>query len=311
MRAIVTGGAGFIGSHLVDRLAADGWDVSVIDDFSTGDHVHAHPRVRTHRMAIRSMPFPMRADAIFHLASPVGPVGVLPLAGRIAPRVVADAERVALWATGLGCPLVDVSTSELYGPQDGACAEGLPRVTPEGHSARMEYAVAKLAAETMLLNTPGLDVRIVRPFNVAGPRQKPDGGFVLPRFARQALAGDPLTVYAPGTQVRAMTHVADIVDGLMAVLVRGQAGDVYNLGNPRNLTTPMELAGLVIDAAGIGGRVALVDPRDLWGPGFREASDKWPDATLARDRLGWEARIPLGRIVAEAVADARGLAVAA
>jgi UDP-glucose 4-epimerase len=311
VRAVVTGGAGFIGSHLVDRLAADGWDVLVVDDFSTGDHVHEHPRVEVQRCAIVEAPMPRGVDAVFHLASPVGPVGVLRQAGRIVPKVVDDAETVALWARLNRCPLVDVSTSELYGPQGGACSEGLPRVTPAGHSARMEYAVAKLAAETMLLNTAGLDVRIVRPFNVAGPRQKPDGGFVVPRFVRQALAGEPLTVYTPGTQVRAFTHVADIVEGLMRVLRFGRPGDLFNLGNPRNLTTPMELAQLVLDACGEGGRIEVVDPQSLWGPAFREAADKWPDASLAAVRLGWEAELPLGRIVADVVAERRGTAVAA
>ena len=302
----MTGGAGFIGSHLVDGLAADGWDVTVVDDFSTGDHVHDHPRVETLRAPIRSsVEIPMALDAVFHLASPVGPVGVLHQAGRIVPAVVADAERVAFWAMLAGCPLIDVSTSELYGPQGGACAESLPRVTPAGHSARMEYAVAKLAAETMLLNTKGLDVRIVRPFNVAGPRQKPDGGFVIPRFVRQALAGDPLTVYTPGTQVRAFTHVLDIVDGLRAVLERGQAGDVYNLGNPRNLTTPMDLARLVLEAVGAGGSVSVVDPVSLWGPAFREAADKWPDATLAHARLDWVATTSLGTIISDVLAECR------
>lgn len=294
MRATVTGGAGFIGSHLVDRLDADGVDVSVVDNQTTGTYIH--PTARTYAVSVRNHE-PDPADIIYHLASPVGPVGVLRHAGRIAFEVINDASTVAAWAMAFRCPLVYVSTSELYGPQTGACAETLPRVTPAGASARMEYAVAKLAAETMLLNTPGLDVRIVRPFNVAGPRQRPDGGFVLPRFIGQAMRGEPLTVYGDGTALRAFTHVADIVDGLIAVGARGQGGDVYNLGNPDNLTTIESLASLVLDVVDPEGSYVYVDPVDLWGPGFAEAPDKYPDASLATERLSWRAYRPLRKVI--------------
>ena len=294
IRAIVTGGAGFIGAHLVDRLVSDGFDVTVVDNLSGGQWMN--DSARTVAVSVRNFD-PLPSDVIFHLASPVGPVGVLRHAGRIVPEVVADAQTVAMWAMAFRCPMVDVSTSELYGPQTGACAESLPRVTPAGHSARMEYAVAKLAAETMLLNTPGLDVRIVRPFNVAGPRQKPDGGFVLPRFIGQALRGEPLTIYGDGSQLRAFTHVDDIVEGLVAVAARGQSGEVFNLGNPDNLTTILDLAVLVLEVVDPFGAISYVDPQALWGPAFREAADKYPDATLARERLSWAATRPLRMVV--------------
>jgi UDP-glucose 4-epimerase len=286
VKAIVTGGAGFIGSHLTERLSADGLDVHVIDDVRSGDWVS--PTATTHPMAVRNAPGAVFSGAgvIYHLASPVGPVGVLAKAGRIAYEVITDASFIAGWARRLGCPLVYVSTSELYGPQPGACAEDLPRVTLPGHSARMEYAVAKLAAETMLLNS-GLDVRIIRPFNVAGPRQKPDGGFVLPRFIAQAKAHEPLTVYTPGSQLRAFTHVADIVEGLILAAAIGEPGGVWNLGNPDNLMPISGLADLVLDELWPDGSYTIVDPVTLWGPTFREAPDKWPDASKAFRQLGW------------------------
>jgi nucleoside-diphosphate-sugar epimerase len=301
VKAIVTGGAGFIGSHLVERLIADGVAVHVIDDFRSGDTLHT--RATTHGVSIRNVAWDVwsGADAIYHLASPVGPVGVLRQAGHIAADVINDAATVAAAARLNGCPLVYVSTSELYGPQGGACDETLNRVTVPGHSARMEYAVAKLAAETALLNS-GIDVRIVRPFNVAGPRQKPDGGFVLPRFIDQAKAGVPLTVYAPGTQLRAFTHVLDIVDGLLAVAHRGLSGEVFNLGNADNLTTIEALARLVLDVVNPAGSYELVDPVTLWGPDFREAADKYPDATHAKVALGWRAFRSLRKVVEDAAA---------
>ena len=306
MKAVITGGAGFIGSHLADLLVAQGADVHIIDDFRSGDHVH--PTATTHAVSVRNADWGVWSgtDVIFHLASPVGPVGVLSQGGRITYEVINDAEAVAVQARVLGCPLVYVSTSELYGPQTGACAESLPRVTPAGHSARMEYAVAKLAAETMLLNQDRLDVRIVRPFNVAGPRQKAAGGFVIPRFVGQALAGEPLTVYGDGTALRAFTHVADIATGILAVAARGQRGDVFNLGNPDNLTTIEALASLVLDVVDPQGSYAFVDPVALWGPKFKEAADKYPNAALALERLGWRAHRTLREIVTDTFHAVRG-----
>lgn len=293
MSAIVTGGAGFIGSHLVDRLAAT-QRVTVIDDLrwlrgTEPDFMQAWPRrVDVRRESVREAAFgDADADVIYHLAGPVGPVGVLDQAGHIVPDIVADALRMGSFARLRGVPLVYVSTSEVYGVHDGPADEQAPRVIQAGYSARMEYAVAKLAAETMLRGMSGLDVRIVRPFNVAGPRQRPEGGFALPRFLAQAAVGDPLTVYAPGTQRRAFTHVLDIVDGLVAVAERGARDTVYNLGNPANECTILELAEQVVRLTGTTSAIDVVDPVTLWGPGFREAPDKVPDIALARS-LGWE-----------------------
>jgi nucleoside-diphosphate-sugar epimerase len=305
---LVTGGCGFIGSHLVDHLAADGGAVYVVDDLRAGWSAPLPARTRLEQSSIADARPPL-ADlgAIFHLAGPVGPVGVLSYAGRLARDVIADASRVALWAALARCPLVYVSTSEVYGRHGGPTDERAERRIGPGHSARMEYAVAKLAAETMLLNSDRLDVRVVRPFNVAGPRQKPEGGFVLPRFVRQAISGEPLTVYRPGIQERSFTHVADIVDGLVLTLSRGRSGEVYNLGNDANRCTITELAREVIAAVGRGS-VVTVDPRDLWGPGFEEAPDKLPDAAKAGRELGWVPVRDRARIIADMLAERLAIA---
>lgn len=281
MKALVTGGAGFIGSHLVDRLLDDGHAVTVVD---------RHParpvdrRAITHRVRLQDWDPGYGFDVVFHLAGPVGPVGVLSQAGRIVPEVVGMAEALR----GYRCPVIFVSTSEVYGAQTLPIAEDAPRIIAAGHSARMEYAVAKLAAETMLLNARGMDVRIVRPFNVAGPRQRTEGGFVLPRFIEQARRGERLTVYGDGSQRRAFTHVADIVDGLLAVWQRAGPGSVWNLGNPANESSILELAERVVDVLGVSPwGCVFIDPVELWGPDFREAPDKVPDITRATTLLGW------------------------
>jgi nucleoside-diphosphate-sugar epimerase len=282
MRAIVTGGAGFIGSHLVARLWD--WDVEVVDDLRSGGQVPSD--VRLHQVPVhRAQPHP-HPDVIFHLAGPVGPVGVLSQAGSIVTDIIRDAQVVRSWALFAECPLVYVSTSEVYG-SGGIDSESDSTVFAADTSARKEYAVAKLAAETMLRNTAGLDVRIVRPFNVAGPGQRPDGGFVLPRFIAQAKANQPLTVYAPGTQRRAFTHVADIAEGLLLAYEKGKPGEVYNLGNPDNACSIRQLALEVIEATASHSNIELVDPTTLWGPAFREAPDKLPVATKAANELGW------------------------
>ena len=319
MSAIVTGGAGFIGSHLVDVLAASGQRVHVIDDLRWQTHTFAKDaelpeftygwprRVSTQWRSIEEVERPaFDPDVIYHLAGPVGPVGVLAQAGRIVPSIVNDAQKVAKWATYWGCPLVYVSTSEVYGLQQQPMTEQAPRIIAAGHSARMEYAVAKMAAETMLLNIRGLDVRIIRPFNVAGPRQREEGGFVLPRFIRQAKAGESLTVYGDGTQRRAFTHVLDIVDGIVRAGTIGQSGEVYNLGNPANECSINDLAVAVLGLLGkYDGTVRYVDPRELWGPAFHEAPDKVPDITKAREQLGWEPT----RNRATVILDAAGMSV--
>lgn len=290
MRATVTGSAGFIGSHLVDALRRQGHAVTGIDRATGPDIEHA---------GISRFP----ADVIYHLAGPVGPVGVIEQAGHIVEDIIRDARLVRDAALDWGATLVYVSTSEVYGPQPaGPIRESARRVTPAGHTARMEYAVAKMAAETMLLNTPGLDVRIIRPFNVGGPRQKETGGFVLPRFIRQAKAGDTLTVYQPGDQRRAFTHVLDIVAGIMLAAQHGHPGAVYNLGNAANECDILTLAREVRDLLGSTSAIEIVDPVELWGPGFHEAPDKVPDASRAMDELGWQPKYDRKRVILDAAA---------
>lgn len=301
MSAIVTGGAGFIGSHLTERLIADGQDVLVIDDFRSG-------RTRIDgaeylEMPLAYAPRPSRSpDGIYHLAGPVGPVGVLHEAGRIVPEIVGAADLLRQWALYWDVPLVYVSTSEVYGLQAQPMTEQAPRIIAAGHSARMEYAVAKMAAETMLLNTDGLDVRIIRPFNVAGPRQREEGGFVLPRFIRQAKAGEPLTVYQPGSQRRAFTHVVEVADAIRRAGTLGKPGQVYNIGNPANACSIARLAEEVVDALGSSSTVKVVDPVTLWGPAFAEAPDKLPTIDKAVKELGWEPRLTRRQVILDAAA---------
>lgn len=306
MTAVITGGLGFIGSHLVDRCLAEGLDVLVIDDCrSTRQRATelwpSDSRVKFLMADCRTVVPQDRAEVVFHLASPVGPVGVLNRAGYITPEVIDGSRAAARWAMRDGVPMIDVSTSEIYGGGDqGLCAESMPRIVEAGAWARLEYQTAKLAAEVMLQNTADLDVRIIRPFNVAGPRQSPAGGFVLPRMVQQALTGKPITVYTPGTQRRALTHVLDIVDGIWLAWRKGETNRDYNLGNPGNTCSMMSLAHEVADYVG-GAEVTVVDPVGLHGEQFKEAAEKFPDATRAMTELGWHPTRSRQQIIADTV----------
>lgn len=243
-------------------------------------------------------------DEIYHLASPVGPAGVLQHAGEMVRQIVHDTYALMDLARRCGAKLVDVSTSEVYGGgQDGYCREDLDKIIPAETTVRLEYAVAKLAAETAIINTAkvsDLKAAIVRPFNVAGPRQSGVGGFVLPRFIQQAMDGKPLTVFGNGTQMRAFTHVEDIADGIIRVMAQGKNGEAYNLGNPGNKTTILALAQTVNRVLENQAGVTFVDPRDIWGPLYAEAADKFPDASKAMDELDWAPMKDIGATIADA-----------
>lgn len=300
-RILVTGGFGFIGYHLVERLLKEWHDVYVIDNLSNNA---VNPRYRNFKQGnvedLNTVFRDEHFDEIYHLASPVGPAGVLAYAGEITRQIVNGTYAVMEKAQACSAKLVFVSTSEIYGGgNQGLCSETMPRTIIADTSARLEYAVAKLAAETAIINTAtvkDLNAVIIRPFNVAGARQGARGGFVLPRFVRQAIAGEALTVFGTGQQVRAFTHVRDIVEGLLLAMGKGRSGECYNLGNPDNRTTVLGLAEMVVEQLGRG-QITFVDPKSIYGPLFAEAADKYPDATKAMTELGWRPVRKLNQII--------------
>lgn len=301
---LVSGGFGFLGGHLIELLLADPENqVHVIDNLSTSplpleDLLREIDPDRRSTHSVQDIDSFCRDtgqnnwDEIYHLASVVGPAGVLPHAGRIAASIVNDSVSMASLAERSGARLVDVSTSEVYGGgQAGYCSESMSKIVPASSSARLEYAVGKLAAETALLNlavTKNLDVRIVRPFNVTGPRQSGRGGFVLPRFIGQALSGVDITVFGDGRQIRAFTHVKDMVNGILHAMRYGVRGGVYNLGNPNNRCAIIELAEEVQTISKTTSKIVFVDPKSIYGPFYEEANNKFPDATKAISELGWQ-----------------------
>lgn len=318
MRTLITGGFGFVGTHLTEELLAQdpNADIHIVDNLTTNvqppDEFLAsigNPSNVTHEQStVRDFltTTDREFDRIYHLASVVGPAGVLPYAGKIAGSIITDAALVADAAGTLGARLVDVSTSEIYG--GGNSKESDPKVITSEVSPRLEYAVGKLASEVALINqakTTGLQAIIVRPFNIAGARQNPEGGFVMPRFCDAAIEGNDLTVFGKGTQVRAFTHVRDTATGIRLAMERGEYGEAYNIGNPDNAITIYALAQMVIEHAGSDSKITFVDPKEIYGKHYAEAKDKTPDADKAREELGWRPQFTIDDIIRDSLAWAK------
>ena len=293
-RAVVTGGAGFLGSHLCARLLADGYEVLCLDNFSTGDpgnvaHLAEAGPFRLVRADVTEYVHVVGdLDLVLHFASPASPVDYL----RLPIQTMKVGAIGTLHALGLarekGARFVLASTSETYGdPQIHPQPESYwGHVNPVG--PRGVYDEAKRFAEAMTMayrRTHGVDTGIVRIFNTYGPRMRPDDGRAIPTFIRQALLGEPLTVAGDGSQTRSVCYVDDLVEGILRLAGSDLAGPV-NIGNPGELTV-LELAERIRTEIGSGSPIEFVErPED-------DPSVRQPDITLARERLGWEPVVPL------------------
>jgi UDP-glucose 4-epimerase len=212
-RVMITGGLGFLGSHLADLYAKRGWDVVVLDNLTAPVVSVTHPTVRWMMVGdVRALTAKHVAtvDLVVHAASPVGAAGILKQQGTIAGEIVTATQKVVDACVTAGVPLINISTAEVYG-MTGVASETDPCLIQPRYSARMEYQAGKIAAEQVVGASVarGLQAVQIRPWNMAGPREASDKGFVVPRMVSQALAGDPITVFEGGEQERAFTGVWD------------------------------------------------------------------------------------------------------
>lgn len=312
-KILVTGITGFIGRVLTNYLLEDS-ETELIDgcdnlsnsSLLSGDSILSDPRVHIEICSVQQFEANNRYDEIYHLASPVGPVGVLKWAGEMGPMIVADTAKMAKLAMEQGAKLIDISTSEVYGkdPNGIPQKENIEKVVPSNITVRLEYGVSKLLCEVFLTNLVtrfGLRCNIVRPYNIVSYGQQAAAGFVLPRFLQQALSGLPLTVYQPGTQRRTFTDVRDFVEGIILIMRKGSNGRIYNVGNPANLHSIMDLAKMVVEYTGSSSPINIVDPQIEHGPTFAEAWEKIPNIDLVQKDTGWQPTRTLKDIVEFAI----------
>jgi dTDP-glucose 4,6-dehydratase len=293
-RAVVTGGAGFLGSHLCEGLLARGVSVVCLDNLLTGTTRNiAHLAERKdfqflHRDLTEPVHVPGSIGYVFHLASAASPTDYLRLPVQTL-LVGSEGTRHALELAGQkGARFVLASTSEVYGdPQEHPQRETYwGNVNPIG--PRSVYDEAKRYAEALTRafhHTRDLDTAIVRIFNTYGPRMRPDDGRAIPTFIRQALTGEPLTVTGDGSQTRSICYVDDTVRGILDLAESGHAGPM-NIGGPHEMSM-LDLAGLVIELTGSASKVRFVERPD------NDPAVRRPDTTLAREELGWEPRISM------------------
>lgn len=321
-KVLITGGLGFIGFHCVEKWKSikaglfrkQAWDVCVVDNLSANTVTKNHDLyedvevIESDILDLDWKDLP-KFDLILHLASPVGPVGVLKHSGNMARIILDDIYWAINGAKHNKCPLVFVSTSEIYGYRDGKSylEEESDKVLRGNFTVRNEYAMAKLLSEIVLTNqakiNPDFRYQIIRPFNVTGEHQLPDGGFVLPRFVEQALTGKDITVYFDGLQLRAFTWVKDIVEGIYLTSIAGQKdwNEEWNIGNEKNEKTILYLARKVKSMTGTDSKITNVDPVELHGPLFAEAPEKIPNSEKIKERLGWKATKGVDEVIEEVV----------
>jgi UDP-glucose 4-epimerase len=300
MRYLITGGAGFIGSHLVDALTTRGDSVLVLDDLSTGrrenlEHVLDSDLVEFTEGSVLDQSLVdecfATVDRCVHLASAVGVQLVVSRPLDSLQRNVRGNDIVISTAARRRCPLLFASTSEIYGKRsDGALAEESDRILGPPSTLRWSYATAKAFGEALAFSyarEQGSDMIVTRLFNTVGPRQTGAYGMVLPRFVRQALAGVDLTVYGNGTQSRCFAHVLDVVYGVVLLLEEEQAiGRAFNIGATTE-TPIVELARNVIERTGCDSAVRLVPYEEAYADGFEELGRRKPDTTALQDLTGW------------------------
>jgi dTDP-glucose 4,6-dehydratase len=302
-RVVVTGGAGFLGSHLVDALLAAGASVICVDNLSTGSerniaHLGAHDRFAfLHQDVTTYIDIDGEVDAVAHLASPASPIDYLELPIQTLKVGALGTHNTLGLAKDKGARLLLASTSEVYGdpqvhPQPESYWGNVNPIGPRG-----VYDEAKRFAEALAFayhRTHGVAIRIARIFNTYGPRMRMEDGRAVPTFIRQAMADEPLTVHGDGTQTRSLCYVDDLIAGLMALLVGDEVGPV-NLGSPDELTMTA-LAEAVMAAVG-NHPGTTAEPRPVDDPQVRR-----PDITLARTVLDWHVATGLEEGLARTVA---------
>ena len=324
LRVLITGGAGFIGSHLSDLLLEQGHVVTIVDNFSTGRR--ENPRIVGSTDARRARYRVVEGnaseivpsldardfDCVYHLAAAVGVRLVVEKPIHTIETNITEASAVLRFAAARSLPILVASTSEVYGKgvrapfgEDDDLVFGPPTVS------RWSYGLSKAIDEHLALASgarDGLPVTVARLFNTVGPRQRGRFGMVLPRFVDAALAGEPLEVHGSGRQVRCFCDVRDVVGGLRRMIDSPACrGRVLNVGSDRPVTID-DLAAAVLRVTGATGGIRRVPHSEVFGSAFEDLAIRVPDVSAIRAAIGFEPAIPLDTTIADVAASLAGIA---
>jgi len=316
MRSVVTGGAGFIGSHLVEHLLRNGDEVVVVDDLSTGSVQNlagsiAHPGLRIAGGSILDRAGLVGAlegaDRVFHLAAAVGVRLVVDHPLESLRTNIHGTENVLDACIATGARLLLASTSEIYGKNTAdRLTEDSDRILGSPLLSRWTYAAAKGIDEAFAhayWTEFGLDVAIVRLFNTVGPRQTGRYGMVVPNLVSQALAGEPMTVYGDGRQTRCFSYVGDVVPAIVRLCEASEArGRAVNLGGAEEVSI-LDLAERIRRVTGSSSEIVLVPYENAYGAGFEDMRRRVPDNSLAHELVGYVPRTPVDEIIRRVAED--------
>ena len=310
MRILVTGGAGFIGSHLVSRLIVEGHTVTVLDDLSTGLETNLSAeinRIKFIRGSVLNTAELSRAfeeiDYVFHLAAAVGVFNIVKNPLRSLLTNIRGTENVLVLAASRKIPVFVTSSSEVYGKNvSDSLKESDDRILGSPVTLRWSYSEAKAIDESLAYAyhvEKNLETRIVRFFNTVGPRQLGAYGMVVPRFVRAALNDEPITVYGDGNQTRCFAHVHDVIDAVIALAFAKDAiGKVVNIGNDFEISIN-DLAKKIISETGSKSEVVYVPYDEAYGDGFEDMERRVPNIKLINELVGWKPRRDLSSMIAD------------
>jgi UDP-glucose 4-epimerase len=315
LRYLITGGAGFVGSHLADALVSRGGEVVVLDDLSTGSvdnlrHLLEASSVELIEGSILDADLVDEcvgsADVCLHLAAAVGVELILenPLDSLL--RNVRGSDNVISAAARHQCKVLVTSSSEVYGKNNsGPLAETSDRILGPPSTVRWAYSTAKAFSECLAnacRQEYGTETIVVRLFNTTGPRQTGAYGMVLPRFVSQALAGENLTVFGDGTQTRCFTHVSDVTEAILRLCDTEEAlGHTFNIGSPYEISVA-DLARRVIERTGSSSAIELIPYEEAYGDGFEEIGRRKPDLALIQRVTGWSPSLVIDDMIDDVVA---------
>jgi nucleoside-diphosphate-sugar epimerase len=319
VKALITGGAGFIGSHLAESLIADGWEVWALDDLSTGS-IHNVASIREHEdfhLVVDSVlshavvsELVYKCDVVFHLAAAVGVRLIVEQPVHTMVTNVQGTETVLEYCNRFDKRALVASSSEVYGDhrEERPLREDDRRVYGPTTERRWLYADSKAMDESLALafhDERGLDCVIARLFNTVGARQQGQYGMVIPRFVERALAGEPLEVHGDGTQTRSFCHVSDTVRALRGLMdARELSGRIFNVGSADRVRI-IDLARRVLDLTGSESEFVFVPHEEVYGVGIEDVLHREPSIDRIEAAIGWKPSLDLDAVLADVVAHNR------